>query len=177
MTRQKTSQRKGFGGNDTREIVHNTRMSDVPLPPDTSPQARAATHSPELLAQVAALPALPGVYRYFDARGGVLYVGKARNLRKRVSSYFQKDHGGTRIGAMVIIYPKDGAWDLLQSAISSVTDDFRRPEQGTPERDLADLDPTPAATRSRVYRTKKSTSRSLKSTAAKTPPKRQRKSA
>ncbi|MEY4118361.1 MAG: hypothetical protein RLZZ116_1689 [Planctomycetota bacterium] len=83
----------------------------------------------------------------------------------------------TRIGSMVIIYPKDGAWDLLQSAIGSVTDDFRRPEQGTPEHDLADLDPTPAAIRARVYRTKKSTSRSLKSTAAKTPAKRQRKSA
>ena len=55
----------------------------------------------KLLAEVAALPLRPGVYRFFDEAGGVLYVGKARSLRKRVASYFQKDHGGTRIGVMV----------------------------------------------------------------------------
>ena len=74
-------------------------MSDTPLP--DAAQDLAEPFSARLLADVAALPSLPGVYRYFDVHGAVLYVGKARDLKKRVSSYFHKDHGGTRIGQMV----------------------------------------------------------------------------
>ncbi len=52
-----------------------------------------------LKTKVAALPDNPGVYQYFDKDGKIIYIGKAKNLKKRVSSYFLKNHeyGKTRV--------------------------------------------------------------------------------
>ncbi|ETK08881.1 excinuclease ABC subunit C [Tannerella sp. oral taxon BU063 isolate Cell 6/7/9] len=47
------------------------------------------------------IPEKPGCYQYYDAKGTVIYVGKAKNLRKRISSYFQKEHENRKTRVLV----------------------------------------------------------------------------
>ena len=47
------------------------------------------------------IPEQPGVYQYFDKEGQIIYVGKAKNLRRRVNSYFNKDHQSSKTRQLV----------------------------------------------------------------------------
>lgn len=56
---------------------------------------------PDIALQLQTLPNQPGVYQYFDKDQKLLYVGKAKNLKKRVSSYFNKTHDNARLNVLV----------------------------------------------------------------------------
>jgi len=77
----------------------------MPLTESTKPlhkDAKTAAHGPELIADfVSRLPFKPGVYRMFDEHGNVLYVGKAKSLKKRVAAYTSYKRHPIRIQRMI----------------------------------------------------------------------------
>ena len=61
----------------------------------------ALDKSEALKEKIAILPSSPGVYSYYDADGNIIYVGKAKNLKRRVSSYFNRTHDSRRTNLLV----------------------------------------------------------------------------
>lgn len=61
----------------------------------------AETTSEHIKNIIALLPETPGVYQYFDKEGKIIYVGKAKNLKRRVSSYFNKVHDSVKTNVLV----------------------------------------------------------------------------
>lgn len=57
--------------------------------------------SERLKSEITSLPNTPGVYQYFNSKDEIIYIGKAKNLKKRVSSYFTKTHDYAKINVLV----------------------------------------------------------------------------
>lgn len=68
----------------------------------------------ELKLKISLLPSSPGVYQYFNREGTVIYVGKAKNLKRRVSSYFNRVHPVVRTNLLV-----RNIWDMKYIVVNS----------------------------------------------------------
>lgn len=63
------------------------------------------------------MPSTPGVYQYFNKTGDIIYVGKAKNLKRRVSSYFNKEHDSVKTNILV-----NNIYDLKYICVNSEAD-------------------------------------------------------
>lgn len=88
-------------------LFDNTRMV----------QAKDNPRYDYLMGIVNLMPDCPGVYRYLDSEGAIIYVGKAKNLKRRVSSYFTKEHESRRTANLV-----RQIYDLKYIVVNTETD-------------------------------------------------------
>ena len=66
---------------------------------------------------ISIMPSTPGVYQYFNKAGDIIYVGKAKNLKRRVSSYFNKEHDSVKTNILV-----NNIYDLKYICVNSEAD-------------------------------------------------------
>ena len=74
------------------------------------------------------IPSSPGVYKYFDTEGVILYVGKAKNLKKRVSSYFMKKHLDAK--TQVLVKKITITWGFSAAQSCCLCNSFSQQNQG-----------------------------------------------
>ncbi len=76
--------------------------------------------STDLKAIIASLPESPGIYKYYDAAGVLMYIGKAKSLKKRVSSYFNKNHYENRKTAVMVSKIANIEFTLVESEMDAL---------------------------------------------------------
>ena len=82
--------------------IDESGVFGVEIKPDRTPEDIANNHpGNHLREKILNLPEAPGVYIYLDKRGKVIYVGKAKRLKRRVSSYFNRRHDSVRTNLLV----------------------------------------------------------------------------
>lgn len=69
---------------------------------------------------ISSLPESPGIYKYFDKDGTLIYIGKAKSLKKRVSSYFSKNHYENRKTAVMVSKIEDIQFTLVETEIDAL---------------------------------------------------------
>ena len=77
-------------------------------------------HTPHLKTIIASLPDSPGIYKYFDKDGTLIYIGKAKSLKKRVSSYFNKNQHENRKTAIMVSRIVDLQFTLVETEIDAL---------------------------------------------------------
>ncbi len=77
-------------------------------------------HTEHLKRIISSLPDTPGIYKYYDSEGTLMYIGKAKKLKKRVSSYFTKQHADNRKTAVLVSKIADIQFTLVDSEIDAL---------------------------------------------------------